>query len=74
MNIERVALGGSKKNIRSIGDRMFEIKINHGPGYRVYFGTVRKNIILLLAGGEKTSQRRDISLAKKYWRTFYVQT
>lgn len=70
--IERVALGGSKKNVRAIGDQVFEIKIDYGPGYRVYFGVLKKVIILLLVGGDKGSQKRDIFKAKGYWRSKYV--
>ena len=71
-HIERVALGGSKKHIRFLGDGVWEIKIHYGPGYRVYFGNLKGQIILLLAGGDKGSQKRDISLAKKYWRSIHV--
>jgi putative addiction module killer protein len=67
--VERVALGGSKKNVRSLGDQVLEIKIDYGPGYRVYFGELEGVIMLLLAGGDKGSQRRDITKAKEYWRS-----
>ena len=68
--IDRVAQGAAKKNIRSLGDGVFEIKIDYGPGYRVYFGEVRNVIILLLVGGDKKSQFRDIWQAKDYWREY----
>ena len=68
--IKRVASGGSKNNIKSLGDGVFEIKINYGPGFRVYFGEVQNAIILLLLGGDKSSQKRDIIKAKSYWRQF----
>ena len=51
--------GGAKKNIKALGDRVFEIKVNYGPGYRVYFGELDNVIILLLSGGDKSSQKRD---------------
>lgn len=70
--IDRVAAGGSKKNIKSLGDKVFEIKISFGPGYRVYFGELDNNIILLLLGGDKGSQSKDIETAKMYWSE-YVQ-
>lgn len=66
--IKRVAAGGSRRNIRQLGDGVFEIKIDSGPGYRVYAGEIRGVIILLLIGGDKGSQRRDINQAKTYWR------
>ena len=68
--IERVASGGSKKNIKSLQDGIFEIKINYGPGYRVYFAEEKKFILLLLVGGNKNSQQSDILKAKKYWRDY----
>lgn len=70
--IDRVAAGGAKKNIKALGDSVFEVKINYGPGYRVYFGELDGAIILLLVGGVKNSQSRDIKTAKQYWRD-YVQ-
>ena len=70
--IDRVAAGGAKKNIKAVGDAVFEVKVNYGPGYRVYFGEVEGAIILLLVGGDKSSQKRDVKTAKQYWRD-YVQ-
>lgn len=68
--IDRVAAGGGKKNIRSLGDGVYEIKIDIGPGYRVYFGEDGKRIILLLVGGNKGTQSKDIATAKRYWRQY----
>ncbi len=67
--VKRVSEGGGKRNVKSVGDNIFEIKIDYGPGIRVYFGELEKIIILLLLGGDKSSQKRDISRAKKYWRS-----
>lgn len=68
--VDRVASGGAKRNIRLLGDGVFEIKIDAGPGYRVYFGELGGVLILLLLGGDKGSQDRDIAQAKMYWRTY----
>ena len=67
--VDRVALGGAKKNMKPVGDGVFEITIHYGPGYRVYFGRSEKRIILLL-GGDKSSQDRNIKKAKELWRTY----
>lgn len=68
--IELVCMGGGKKNVRALGDGVFEIKLHTGAGYRIYFGQDGGNIILLLCGGDKSTQDRDISRAKKYWRHY----
>ena len=52
---------------------LFEIKIPHGPGLRVYFGEDGDKIILLLVGGDKRSQSRDIKKAKEYWSNYVKQ-
>ena len=68
--IKRVAGGGSKKNIKSLRGGVFEIKIHHGSGYRVYFAQEGDQMILLLLGGNKSSQKSDILRAKKYWSEY----
>lgn len=52
---------------RSLGDGLYELKIYFGGGYRVYFGEKDKTRIVLLCGGDKGGQKRDIRRARKYW-------
>jgi putative addiction module killer protein len=68
--IQRVASGGAKKGIKPLKDGIFEIKIPHGPGYRVYFAEDGDQIIILLIGGDKKTQSRDIEKAIEYWSNY----
>lgn len=56
---------GNFSNAKFLGNGIWEFKINTGPGYRIYFGTISKDIILLLVGGSKSGQSKDIQLAAK---------
>ena len=51
-----------------VGDGVFELRIHYGPGYRVYYGELERVVVILLCGGTKRSQRRDIERAKAYWQ------
>ena len=53
---------------RSVGGGVLELRIFMGPGYRVYFGLSGSALVLLLGGGEKGTQKRDIEKAKRLWR------
>jgi putative addiction module killer protein len=56
---------------RSVGEGVSEMRIDSGPGYRVYFAIDRNDeIILLLVAGNKSSQPKDIAEAKKYWNAY----
>jgi putative addiction module killer protein len=55
---------------RPIGSGLSELRIRFGPGYRVYFGQDGENIILLLCGGDKSSQVTDIRLAHRLWKEY----
>jgi len=50
-----------------IGDGVSEMRIHYGPGYRVYFAQEGINVYLLIAGGDKSSQKQDIKQAKALW-------
>ena len=56
---------GNFGDVKDVGEGISEMRIDHGPGYRVYYKRVGLEIYLLLCGGEKAGQRRDINLAKK---------
>jgi putative addiction module killer protein len=61
---------GNFGDCKSVGEDVYELRIDYGPGYRVYFGKIASTIILLLCGGDKSSQDEDIRKAKTYWREF----
>jgi putative addiction module killer protein len=62
VRIRRLSLG-NPGDVRSVGEGVSELRIDYGPGYRVYFVQKGSVLIILLAGGEKSTQRRDIQAA-----------
>lgn len=56
---------GNPGDVRSVGEGVSEMRIDYGPGYRVYFTRRGETIVLLLCGGDKRTQDRDIRLAKR---------
>ena len=67
--IERISLGNFG-DFRSVGEGVQELRIPLGPGIRVYFGRQGDAIVVLLCGGDKHSQRRDIRRAQLYWKDY----
>ncbi|KPJ82994.1 MAG: hypothetical protein AMS19_05975 [Gemmatimonas sp. SG8_23] len=65
--IARLRLGNFG-DTRSVGDGVLELRIHFGPGFRVYFGREGASMVILLCGGDKGSQERDIDRAVEYWR------
>jgi len=61
---------GYHSNIKSIGTGVFEYKIDFGPGYRIYFAREAEAIIILIGGGTKKGQQKDIENAKSLWRSY----
>lgn len=61
----RMAEAGNFGDCESVGDSVFEMRIHYGPGYRVYFTRRDEVVYLLLIGGDKSTQSRDIKRAKQ---------
>ena len=61
---------GNLSNIRGVGSGVLEQRINVGPGYRVYFGRDGDTLIVLLGGGTKARQQRDIEDARQLWQEY----
>lgn len=61
---------GNFGNFRSVGDGVQELRIPVGPGIRIYFGRLSGTVVVLLCGGDKSSQRRDIRRAQLYWKEY----
>ncbi|MCY4047499.1 MAG: type II toxin-antitoxin system RelE/ParE family toxin [Candidatus Dadabacteria bacterium] len=61
---------GNFSNAESVGQGVSEYKIHFGPGYRIYFGMDGENLVILLGGGTKKRQGRDIEMAKGLWREY----
>ena len=61
---------GNLSNAKAVGQGVREYKVNFGPGYRVYFGNDGNTVVILLAGGTKKRQSRDIAVAQDRWRNY----
>lgn len=61
---------GNTSNVKGVGEGVFEQKIDWGPGYRIYFGRDGDALVILLAGGTKQRQQRDIAAAKVLWTEY----
>jgi len=59
--------GGNFGDCKPLGGGVWELRIAHGPGYRVYYARAGERLILLLVGGDKRRQQADINAALDYW-------
>ena len=71
--LARVAVG-NLGDVEPVGERVMELRIDWGPGYRVYFSRVGQVIVLLLCGGDKRTQQKDIKRAQKYFEDYKART
>jgi putative addiction module killer protein len=61
---------GNYGDCESVGDGVSELRLFFGSGYRVYFGEKDNQIVVLLCGGDKSTQSKDIEQAKAYWKEY----
>ena len=72
VRVQRMAAGNSG-DCKPIQDGVWELRIDHGPGYRVYYAQAGKRLILLLLGGDKRKQQADITAAIDYWQDWQLR-
>jgi len=71
VSVALVRLGhGNTSNAKPVGEGVLEYRIDWGPGYRVYFGRDGETLVILLTGGTKQRQQRDIGRAKELWTDY----
>jgi putative addiction module killer protein len=68
------AIGGNLGDVEPVGAGVMEMRIDWGPGYRIYFARVGQVIVLLLCGGDKRSQSKGIENAKAYFQDFKARS
>lgn len=73
IRLNRVRLG-NLGDCKAVGGGVMEFRLDFGPGYRVYFGQAGDALVILLCGGDKRSQARDIATAKLYWQSYKQRT
>jgi putative addiction module killer protein len=61
---------GNVSNVKSVGKGVSEYKIDFGPGYRIYFGQEGDELVILLGGGAKKTQDKDIQIAQTLWTEY----
>ncbi len=73
VRLNRIRLGNFG-DCKSVGSGVSELRVPYGPGYRVYFGRQGNKVVILLYGGHKKTQSRDIALAQEYWADYLRRT
>jgi putative addiction module killer protein len=71
--IDRLAVGNFG-DCKALGGRLFELRIDWGPGYRVYYAMVGRTCVLLLCGGDKKRQPSDIRRAREYLKDYWERS
>ena len=71
--LARVRLG-LLGDYKAVGDGVYELRVDTGPGYRIYWAQVGKTVVLLLCGGDKSSQAADMAKAKASWADYRERT
>ena len=69
MRIRRLRIGNFGDH-KPVGDGVSELRVDHGPGYRIYYGVQKRSVVVLLAGGNKGTQSADIRLAQRLWKNW----
>ena len=69
VRLDRVNLGNFDDS-KSLGEGIYELRLHFGGGYRIYYGLAGKKVILLLTGGMKKNQTKDIKTARRYWKAY----
>lgn len=64
---------GNRGDWKAVGSGVFELRIDTGPGYRVYCGQDGKTLVLLLCAGDKRTQTKDIDHAREYWKDYQAR-
>ena len=67
--LDRLKLGNFG-DCKPIEEGVCELRIDYGPGIRIYYGKIGNKVLLLLCGGDKSSQTKDIIKAKEYWKDY----
>lgn len=65
---------GNTSNVKAVGEGVSELKIDFGPGYRIYFGMDGRTLVILLGGGTKKKQNDDIAAAQGAWADYKKRT
>jgi putative addiction module killer protein len=69
LRLRRMELG-NWGDCKALGSGLYELRVDTGPGYRIYFGEVGATVVLLLCGGDKSTQDKDIKKAQLYWSRY----
>ena len=67
--LDRIELGNFG-DTESVGEGVYELRLHFGSGYRIYFGRIGNTVIVLVGGGDKNTQNKDIAKAKAIWRQY----
>ena len=72
VRVQRMAAGNFGDH-KPLSHGVWELKIDHGPGYRVYYAPAGRRVLLLLVGGDKRRQQADIATAVRYWQDWKMR-
>ncbi len=73
VRLDRVATGHFG-DFKTLGDGLYELRLDIGPGFRIYYAKWKDSFVILFSGGDKSTQKRDITKAREYWIDYKERT